>query len=99
MEIITTKNDGVVTMSLTGRLDTSTSSKLETELKSLLEEGTTSLIFDFSGLEYLSSSGLRVILLAQKAMNKQGKLVLTGVNEVIMEIFEITGFVNILTFE
>lgn len=84
-------------MKLEGRLDTTTAPQLEEEVKML--EGVESLIFDFEALEYLSSAGLRVLLAAQKAMNKQGKMVLRNVNETIMEIFEITGFVDILTIE
>lgn len=98
MEIITIKNGDTVTMEIMGRLDTSTSPQLEAELKSNLS-GTTCMIWDFSGLEYLSSSGLRIILVAQKSMNQQGEFIIRNVNETIMEIFEITGFVDILTIE
>lgn len=59
----------------------------------------TELVLDFTGLEYISSAGLRVLLAAQKVMNKQGKMVLRGVNSTIMEVLEITGFVDILTIE
>lgn len=61
--------------------------------------GVTDLEFDFQDLEYLSSAGLRVLLAAQKTMNKQGKMVIRHVNETIQEVFEVTGFVDILTIE
>ena len=70
--------------------------QLEAELKASLP-GVTELDLDFSGLEYISSAGLRVLLAAQKAMNRQGKLTIRNVNETIREVFEITGFVDILT--
>ena len=74
------------------------SAKLEAELKDCLN-GVNSLRFDFSALDYLSSAGLRVLLAAQKRMNKQGSMTLLGVNETIAEIFEVTGFSDILTIE
>ena len=83
---------------LEGRLDTTTSQKLEAELKHSLND-VTELIFDFAKLEYLSSSGLRILLAAQKVMNKQGTMIVRNVNEVILDIFEVTGFVDILTIE
>ena len=83
---------------LTGRLDTITAPQLEGELKTSLN-GIKALTLDFSGLEYLSSAGLRVILAAQKVMSKQGKMVVRNVNQVIMEVFEVTGFCDILTIE
>lgn len=86
------------TLSLAGRLDTTTAPQLETELKTTLD-GVTSLVFDFSALEYISSAGLRVILSAQKVMTKQGAMVIRGANETIMEVFEVTGFIDILTIE
>lgn len=79
-------------------MDTTTAPQLEAELKSSLT-GVTHLELDFQKLEYLSSAGLRVILGAQKTMNKQGDMVIRNVNEAIMEVFEITGFVDILTIE
>ena len=83
---------------LSGRLDTTTAPQLETELKASLE-GVETLIFDFAALEYLSSAGLRVLLAAQKTMNRQGSMVVRNVNETITEIFEVTGFCDILTVE
>ncbi len=83
---------------LIGRLDTTTAPQLETELKYSIN-GVTVLILDFAELEYISSAGLRVLLAAQKVMNKQGRMVIRHVNETIMEVFEITGFSEILTIE
>ena len=87
-----------VTLTVAGRLDTTTAPELEKELDSVLE-GCKDLVFDMNGLEYVSSAGLRVILKAQKAMNAQGSMKLTGVNDSIMEVFDITGFLDILTIE
>ncbi|MDO4540033.1 MAG: STAS domain-containing protein [Syntrophomonadaceae bacterium] len=83
---------------LSGRLDTSTAPELEQELKTALE-GVEKLAFDLAGLDYLSSAGLRVLLSAQKTMNKQGSMVVRNVNETVREIFEVTGFDDILTIE
>lgn len=91
-------NANELTMNLAGRLDTTTAPQLETELKTSLT-GVESLLMDFAELEYISSAGLRVLLSAQKVMNKQGKMVIQHVNETIMEVFEVTGFVDILTIE
>ncbi|HAL59597.1 MAG: STAS domain-containing protein [Sarcina sp.] len=93
------KTDGSsLNIALEGRLDTMTSPQLEETLKDSLD-GVTSLIMDFEKLEYISSAGLRVLLSAQKIMNKQGEMKLIHVNEVINEIFEVTGFSDILTIE
>lgn len=83
---------------LEGRLDTTTAPQLEEEIKSSID-GVTELVFDFKDLVYVSSAGLRVLLSAQKTMNKQGKMVLKNVSDSIMEIFEVTGFVDLLTIE
>lgn len=85
-------------LALIGRLDTTTAPQLETELKRSID-GVTELTLNCAELEYLSSAGLRVLLAAQKVMNKQGKMVVKNVNETIMEVFEITGFADILTIE
>ena len=90
-------NDAV-TLIVSGRLDTQTAPELENELDSTLP-GIKELTFDMTNLEYVSSAGLRVILKAQKAMNTQGSMKLTGVNDSIMEVFDITGFIDILTIE
>ena len=91
-------NGEAVTLIVSGRLDTQTAPELEKELDSILS-GLKELTFDFANLEYVSSAGLRVILKAQKAMNAQGSMKLTGVNDSIMEVFDITGFLDILTIE
>ncbi len=85
-------------LALEGRLDTVSSPELEQVLKDSLT-GITDLTFDFAKLEYVSSAGLRVLLSAQKTMNRQGSMRLKNVNEAIREIFEITGFADILTVE
>ena len=85
-----------LTIALEGRLDTTTSPDLEEALAASLD-GVTALVFDFTKLDYLSSAGLRVLLSAQKRMNKQGSMVICNVSEEIMEIFEVTGFSDILT--
>lgn len=85
-------------ISLGGRLDTTTAPELEKEMKDSLE-GVTKLTLDFEKLDYISSAGLRVLLAAQKIMNKQGEMKVTHVNETIMEIFEVTGFSDILSIE
>ena len=87
-----------LTLSLAGRLDTTTAPQLEAELKENLA-GVKHLVLDVKALEYLSSAGLRVLLSAQKLMNKQGSMVVRGANETITEIFEVTGFCDILTLE
>lgn len=97
MNIEKKKNGTILTIALEGRLDTVTAPQLEAEVKSSLE-GIKELHLDFDKLEYLSSAGLRVILSAQKIMNKQGIMMLHHVNDTIMEVFEITGFVDILNF-
>ena len=91
-------NGSELTLSLTGRLDTTTAPELEAVIKENIT-GVTNLVMDFAGLEYLSSAGLRVILSAQKTMNKQGEMIIRNVNETINEVFEITGFIDILTIE
>ena len=91
-------NGEAVTLIVSGRLDTQTAPELENELDALFSQ-IKELTFDMSNLEYVSSAGLRVILKAQKAMNAQGSMKLTGVNDSIMEVFDITGFLDILTIE
>ena len=96
LNINKTIENGSAVYALEGRLDTVTAPDLENDLKDSLE-GVTSLTLDFSKLEYISSAGLRVLLSAQKTMNKQGEMKIVSVNDTIMEIFEVTGFVDILT--
>lgn len=98
MEIKKIQEGTALTIELEGRLDTTTAPGLEAELRSSIG-GVTELAFDFKALEYISSAGLRVILSAQKVMNKQGSMVIRNVNENVMDVFEVTGFVDILTIE
>ena len=98
MTIHKEKNASELTLALEGRLDTVTAPELETELKASLE-GVTGLILDCEKLEYVSSAGLRVLLSAHKQMSRQGSMKLTHVCETIREIFEVTGFQDILTIE
>lgn len=96
MEIIKTGSSSGLSVALSGRLDTTTAPMLE---EALQLEGITKLELDFSNLDYISSAGLRVLLAAQKTMNKQGEMILRGVCDSIMDVFEITGFSEILTIE
>lgn len=91
-------NGTELNVTIIGRLDTTTAPQLEAEFKANIS-GVETLILDFAELEYLSSAGLRVLLQAQKVMNKQGEMVIRNVNETISEIFEVTGFADILTIE
>ena len=92
------KNGEELTIALEGRLDTTTAPELEEVVKAEIND-VKKLSFDFEKLEYISSAGLRVLLSAQKIMNKQGNMIIKNVNEDINEIFEVTGFVDILTIE
>lgn len=98
MNIVKTSEGTKLTLAVEGRLDTTTAPQLEAEIKNSLD-GVTELVLDFEKLEYLSSAGLRVLLAAQKVMNKQGSMVVRHVNETIQEVFEVTGFVDILTIQ
>lgn len=98
MNINVVKQNDVLTVTLEGRLDTNTSPSLE-EVINNIESEVKELILDIKGLEYISSAGLRVILSAQKKMNKIGSMKVLNVCDSIMEIFEITGFVDILVIE
>lgn len=98
MEIIKTAKETELNLALVGRLDTSTAPQLDAELKASLS-GVTELTLDFEKLDYISSAGLRVLLTTQKIMNKQGSMVVKHVCKEIMEVFEITGFADILTIE
>ena len=98
MTITKTREGTALTMDLEGRLDTTTAPELEAELGQSLE-GVKKLVLDMQKLNYLSSAGLRVILGAQKRMNKQGTMVVRHVNDTIMEVFEVTGFADILNIE
>ena len=96
LNINKTKENQSAIVSLEGRLGTVTAPELEKELHAL-RPGLTELKLDFAKLDYISSAGLRVLLSAQKVMNKQGEMTLTNVSETVMEIFEVTGFSDILT--
>ena len=85
-------------IAVTGRIDTTTAPQFEAELNQSIQ-GVEKVVLDFASLEYLSSAGLRVLLAAQKVMNKQGEMIIRNVNDTINEIFEITGFIDILTIE
>lgn len=98
MKIQTMADKSVLEINISGRLDTLTAPELEKTLADSLC-GVKKLIFDLNDLEYLSSAGLRVLLGAQKEMNKQGEMCIRNVNENIMDIFEVTGFVDILNIE
>lgn len=98
MNIKKTREGNTMTIALEGRLDTTTAPVLEEELKKEIS-GVEELYFDFQALDYISSAGLRVLLSAQKTMNNQGKMVIKNANEDVMEIFEVTGFVDILSIE
>ncbi len=87
-----------LTLTPAGRLDTTTAPELEAVLKESLAD-VNELVFDLSGLEYISSAGLRVLLSAQKTMDKSGRMTVRNVNELVMEVFEVTGFSDILTIE
>ena len=95
MNIQKALSGAALTVALEGRLDTTTAPKLEEELR----DGITRLVFDEEKLEYISSAGLRVLLAMQKLMNQQGEMVLQNVNEAVMEVFEVTGFSDILRIE
>ena len=98
LNINQTTDEKKVTLALEGRLDTNTAPQLEEALSDMLD-GVESLILDFEKLDYVSSAGLRVLLSAQKTMTKQGEMKVIHVNETVNEIFEVTGFCDILTIE
>lgn len=98
MTINNTKTGNKVTISVSGRVDTNTAPELDKAVNGLIKDASL-LILDLGGLGYISSSGLRVLLTAQKTMNRQGSMKLVNVNDTIMEILDITGFSDILTIE
>ena len=98
MTINKQRNGTALTLAPVGRLDTTTASELEKEVRTGLD-GVTELTMDFAGLEYISSAGLRVLLVAQKAMSRQGTMKVIHVSEMVMEVLEVTGFSDILTIE
>ena len=98
MTLTKSQEEGKLTVAIEGRLDTNTAPEFEADVKERLD-GVTELVLDMKELVYLSSAGLRVILATQKIMNKQGAMKLCNVNKTVMEVFEITGFLDILTIE
>ena len=98
MNINIEKENGVTVLKVEGRLDTTTAPELE---KAINSEGDAlkSLVLDFKGVDYISSAGLRVLLTAQKKMNVQGHMELNNVCEAVMDIFEMTGFADILVIK
>lgn len=98
LNITKEQKEDVLQVVLEGRLDTTTAPELEKTLKESLD-GVKELVLDFEDLEYISSAGLRVLLSAQKIMNKQGSMKLIHVREEVKEIFEVTGFLDFLTVE
>ena len=98
MTINKTVEGGKLIIAPEGRLDTMTSPQLDAELDNSLR-GVSELVFDFAGLDYISSAGLHVLLKAQKAMNRQGSMVIRNVSDEIRDIFDVTGFLDIMTIE
>jgi anti-sigma B factor antagonist len=98
LNIVSDLNGSNLTISLEGRLDTNTSPQLEEKLKASIDN-VTELVFDIEKLQYISSAGLRVLLSAQKIMNKQGSMLVKNSSEEVREIFDVTGFSDILTIE
>ena len=98
MEVTKNREGAKLTVSISGRLNTSTSPKLEAILKDSLD-GVQDLVLDLANLEYISSAGLRVVLSAQKTMNKQGSMKVLNVKPEVYEVFLMTGFVDFLDIE
>ena len=98
MKIEKNQNEKNLVVALEGRLDTTTAPQLEEELKTALND-VTELVFDFSKLEYISSAGLRVLLSAYRAIRGKGKMKITNANELVKEVFEVTGFSDFLPIE
>ena len=98
MKIKQTLNNNELTIALEGELNSATAPELDEVISNSLK-GIQTLIFEFKDLSYISSAGLRILLTSKKVMDKQGKMIVRNANESVMEIFEITGFANILDFE
>ncbi len=98
MDIKKTADGSKLTLEISGRIDTVTAPQLEESLKESLD-GITDLTLDFAQVEYISSAGLRVLLSTQKRMNIQGTMVIKNINDTVHEVFEVTGFTDILTLE
>ena len=99
MHITTNLENMVLTLALEGRLDTNTAPVLENKITTEATKDVKTLILDLKDLEYISSAGLRVLLTAQKRMNKQGSMIVKNANDMIMDVFQVTGFSDILTLE
>jgi anti-sigma B factor antagonist len=98
MEIQKNLEDKTLTVKVIGRVDASNAQELTNSLNASLD-GVKELIFDFTDLKYVASAGLRVLLIAQKRMNKQGKMIIRHVDEAVMEVLEMTGFTDLMTIE
>ena len=99
MQIVKQQDGATLCLKIEGRIDTTTAPALEQELKLSITDAVQTLILDFDQVAYISSAGLRVLLATQKIMKRQGQLIVRNVNDTVMEVFEITGFVDILTSE
>lgn len=97
MTITKNAEETKLTLAIEGRIDTTTAPQFEAEIDAIAD--VTELVLDFAGVEYISSAGLRVVLKAQKLMNQNGKMKLVNVNDDVMDVFDITGFLDILTIE
>lgn len=98
MTIKTFQSEDQLTLIINGRIDTTTSPQLEEEIKNYID-AITDLTLDFADVEYISSAGLRVLLATQKKMNKQGTMKVVHCNSTVLDVFEVTGFSDILTIE
>lgn len=98
MEVTQERNGTGLVLHISGRIDTMTAPELETIVREAID-GLTELVFDLGGTAYISSAGLRILLLAQKRMNRQGTMSVRNVSKDLMDIFEVTGFLHILTIE
>ena len=99
MEISKTIKDSVCSIALEGRLDTVSAPDLETIFNEISESDVKELQLDFKGLDYISSAGLRVLLRGQRMMSEKGGMIITNVKDTVMEVFEMTGFIDILTIK
>ena len=98
MDVSIDKNGNETVIKVSGRVDATTAPELDNKVNECID-GVSKLIFDFKDMEYISSAGLRVILSAQKKMNTQGDMIVKNVSDDVMEVFEITGFLDFLKFE
>ena len=97
MEMLVNDVDGIVSLKITGRLDAESSILAEKQVRDILDDGNTRILFEFSDLEYISSAGLRVILMTIKELRtKDGKVVLCSLNEYVQEVFDVSNFASII---